>query len=85
MSPPFGQIASFADAMSPAIMDRVRNQGFKLFEDSAAGGSMDRRSSMAEVSRARYALLFGPTATVDMVKPQATAMKAGFEAASCSS
>jgi NAD(P)-dependent dehydrogenase (short-subunit alcohol dehydrogenase family) len=36
VSPPFGQIASFADAMSPMIMDRVRNQGFKLFEDSAA-------------------------------------------------
>jgi NAD(P)-dependent dehydrogenase (short-subunit alcohol dehydrogenase family) len=46
VSPPFGQIASFADAMSPAIMDRVRNQGFKLFEDSAAArgekGGKDR-------------------------------------------
>jgi len=36
VSPPFGQIAAFADAMSPAIMDRVRNQGFQLFSDSAA-------------------------------------------------
>jgi NAD(P)-dependent dehydrogenase (short-subunit alcohol dehydrogenase family) len=36
VSPPFGQIAAFADAMSPGIMDRVRNQGFQLFEDSAA-------------------------------------------------
>jgi short-subunit dehydrogenase len=36
VSPPFGQLAAFADAMSPAIMDRVRNQGFQLFGDSAA-------------------------------------------------
>ena len=36
VSPPFGQVAAFADAMSPAIMDRVRNQGFQLFGDSAA-------------------------------------------------
>jgi short-subunit dehydrogenase len=36
VSPPFGQIAAFADAMSPGIMDRVRNQGFQLFADSAA-------------------------------------------------
>jgi short-subunit dehydrogenase len=36
VSPPFGQLAAFADAMSPAIMDRVRNQGFQLFDDSAA-------------------------------------------------
>ena len=28
VSPPFGQLAAFADAMSPAIMDRVRNQAF---------------------------------------------------------
>ncbi len=44
VSPPFGQIASFADAMSPMIMDRVRNQGFRLFEDSAAArGQKDGR------------------------------------------
>jgi NAD(P)-dependent dehydrogenase (short-subunit alcohol dehydrogenase family) len=36
VSPPFGQFASFADAMSPAIMDRIRNQGYQLFSDSAA-------------------------------------------------
>jgi short-subunit dehydrogenase len=36
VSPPFGQLAAFADAMSPAIMDRVRSQGFRLFDDSAA-------------------------------------------------
>jgi NAD(P)-dependent dehydrogenase (short-subunit alcohol dehydrogenase family) len=36
VSPPFGQFASFADAVSPTIMDRIRNQGFQLFGDSAA-------------------------------------------------
>ena len=36
VSPPFGQIAAFADAMSPGIMDRVRNEAFQLFQDSAA-------------------------------------------------
>ena len=35
-SSPFGQFAAFADAVSPEIMDRVRNRGFELFEDSAA-------------------------------------------------
>jgi short-subunit dehydrogenase len=36
VSPPFGQFAAFADAVSPKIMDRVRNQGFQMFADSAA-------------------------------------------------
>ena len=53
VSPPFGQLAAFADAMSPAIMDRVRNQGFQLFEDSAAARG-EKDSKPAEVSpRAR--------------------------------
>jgi short-subunit dehydrogenase len=44
VSPPFGQIAAFADAMSPGIMDRVRNQGFQLFGDSAAArGELESR------------------------------------------
>jgi len=33
---PVGQIASFADAVTPQIMDRVRSRGFDLFDDSAA-------------------------------------------------
>jgi NAD(P)-dependent dehydrogenase (short-subunit alcohol dehydrogenase family) len=46
VSPPFGQIAAFADAMSPGIMDRVRNQGFQLFGDSAAArGELDSGDS----------------------------------------
>jgi NAD(P)-dependent dehydrogenase (short-subunit alcohol dehydrogenase family) len=36
VSPAFGQFAAFADAVSPQIMDRVRNRGFQLYEDSAA-------------------------------------------------
>ena len=31
-----GQVAAFADAVSPQIMDRVRSRGFKLFADSKA-------------------------------------------------
>jgi short-subunit dehydrogenase len=51
VSPPFGQIAAFADAMSPAIMDRVRNQGFRLFEDSAAARGEKAGSEAVDVSR----------------------------------
>ncbi len=36
VSPPFGQLAAFADAISPEIMDRIRNRGYELFDDSAA-------------------------------------------------
>jgi short-subunit dehydrogenase len=49
VSPPFGQFAAFADAMSPSIMDRVRNQGFQLFEDSAAARG-EKDGKPAEVS-----------------------------------
>ncbi len=50
VSPPFGQIAAFADAMSPAIMDRVRNQGFRLFADSAAARGEKPGQEDADVS-----------------------------------
>ena len=50
VSPPFGQIAAFADAMSPRIMDRVRNQGFQLFQDSAAARGQKPAKGDAEVS-----------------------------------
>jgi hypothetical protein len=36
LSPPVGSIASFADAISPMIMDTVRNQAYHLFPDSKA-------------------------------------------------
>jgi short-subunit dehydrogenase len=35
-SPAFGHLAAFADAVSPEIMDVVRNRGFKMFPDSHA-------------------------------------------------
>jgi short-subunit dehydrogenase len=35
-SSPFGQFASVADAVNPAVMDRVRNRAFSMFEDSSA-------------------------------------------------
>ncbi len=50
VSPPFGQIAAFADAMSPTIMDRVRNQGFQLFADSAAARGEKDGHERVEVS-----------------------------------
>jgi short-subunit dehydrogenase len=35
-SSPFGQFAAVADAVNPAVMDRVRNRAFGMFEDSDA-------------------------------------------------
>jgi short-subunit dehydrogenase len=35
-SSPFGQFAAVADAVNPAVMDRVRNRAFGMFGDSAA-------------------------------------------------
>ena len=35
-SSPFGQFAALADAVNPAVMDRVRNRAFSMFEDSSA-------------------------------------------------
>jgi short-subunit dehydrogenase len=40
VSSPFGQFAAVADAVNPAVMDRMRNRAFGMFEDSdAAKGS----------------------------------------------
>jgi NAD(P)-dependent dehydrogenase (short-subunit alcohol dehydrogenase family) len=36
VSPPVGSFAAFADAITPEIMDRIRNLGYQLFEDSSA-------------------------------------------------
>jgi short-subunit dehydrogenase len=36
VSPPVGSIAAFADSISPEIMDRLRNLGYHMFEDSSA-------------------------------------------------
>jgi len=35
-SSPFGQLAAVADAVNPAVMDRVRSRAFGMFTDSDA-------------------------------------------------
>jgi NAD(P)-dependent dehydrogenase (short-subunit alcohol dehydrogenase family) len=49
-SPPIGQLAAVADAISPQIMDIVRSQGFRMFDDSAAakGSGSDAPIGTAE-------------------------------------
>ena len=43
VSSPFGQFAAVADAVNPAVMDRVRNRAFGMFEDSdAAKGAQSK-------------------------------------------
>jgi short-subunit dehydrogenase len=36
VSSPFGQFAAVADAVNPAVMDRMRNRAFGMFDDSNA-------------------------------------------------
>ncbi len=45
-SSPFGQFAAVADAVNPAVMDRVRNRAFNMFDDSSAakGDESDSRA-----------------------------------------
>ena len=46
-SSPFGQFAAVADAVNPAVMDRVRNRAFGMFSDSSAakGGESESDTS----------------------------------------
>ncbi|MGA8329424.1 MAG: SDR family NAD(P)-dependent oxidoreductase [Mycobacterium sp.] len=44
-SSPFGQFAALADAVNPAVMDRVRNRAFSMFEDSSAAKGDESNSS----------------------------------------
>jgi NAD(P)-dependent dehydrogenase (short-subunit alcohol dehydrogenase family) len=44
-SSPFGQFAAVADAVNPAVMDRVRNRAFTMFEDSSAAKGDESDSS----------------------------------------
>lgn len=39
VSPVFGRVASFADSLSPEIMDVVRNRGFTMFADSGVANT----------------------------------------------
>lgn len=58
ISPPFGRFASFADAISPEIMDTVRNRGFKMFPDSKAAKSKPPKpEEEAELTTTRRAFV----------------------------
>jgi NAD(P)-dependent dehydrogenase (short-subunit alcohol dehydrogenase family) len=43
-SSPFGQFAAVADAVNPAVMDRVRNRAFGMFTDSSAAKGSETAS-----------------------------------------
>jgi NAD(P)-dependent dehydrogenase (short-subunit alcohol dehydrogenase family) len=47
-SSPFGQFAAVADAVNPAVMDRVRNRAFGMFGDSSAAKGDESDSGTAE-------------------------------------
>ena len=50
-SSPFGQFAAVADAINPAVMDRVRNRAFGMFSDSdAAKGAEKGAESKTDTS-----------------------------------
>jgi NAD(P)-dependent dehydrogenase (short-subunit alcohol dehydrogenase family) len=44
-SSPFGQVAAVADAVNPAVMDRVRSRAFSMFDDSSAAKGDESDSS----------------------------------------
>ncbi|WIM88747.1 SDR family NAD(P)-dependent oxidoreductase [Candidatus Mycobacterium wuenschmannii] len=47
-SSPLGQLAAVADAVNPAVMDRVRNRAFSMFGDSTAAKGDQSESSTTE-------------------------------------
>jgi NAD(P)-dependent dehydrogenase (short-subunit alcohol dehydrogenase family) len=50
-SSPFGQFAAVADAVNPAVMDRVRNRAFGMFTDSSAAKGRESASDTAELDK----------------------------------
>ena len=50
-SSPFGQFAAVADAVNPAVMDRVRNRAFVMFGDSHAAKGDESSSDTTEFDR----------------------------------
>jgi NAD(P)-dependent dehydrogenase (short-subunit alcohol dehydrogenase family) len=50
-SSPFGQFAAVADAVNPAVMDRVRNRAFSMFSDSAAAKGGESASDASQLDR----------------------------------
>jgi short-subunit dehydrogenase len=47
-SSPFGQLAAVADAVNPAVMDRVRSRAFGMFGDSSAAKGDESESSATD-------------------------------------
>ncbi|OBH91593.1 SDR family NAD(P)-dependent oxidoreductase [Mycobacterium sp. E2989] len=50
-SSPFGQFAAVADAVNPAVMDRVRNRAFAMFGDSHAAKGDESSSDSPEFDK----------------------------------
>ncbi|MCV7079025.1 SDR family NAD(P)-dependent oxidoreductase [Mycobacterium szulgai] len=50
-SSPFGQFAAVADAVNPAVMDRVRNRAFGMFQDSAAAKGRESASDTSGLDK----------------------------------
>jgi short-subunit dehydrogenase len=51
VSSPFGQLASVADAVNPAVMDRVRNRAFGLFTDSDAAKGSESKTDTSQFDK----------------------------------
>jgi NAD(P)-dependent dehydrogenase (short-subunit alcohol dehydrogenase family) len=47
-SSPFGQFAAVADAINPAVMDRVRNRAFGMFSDSDAAKGAESKTGTSD-------------------------------------
>jgi NAD(P)-dependent dehydrogenase (short-subunit alcohol dehydrogenase family) len=50
-SSPFGSFAAVADAVNPAVMDRVRNRAFGMFSDSSAAKGGESASDTTEMDK----------------------------------
>ena len=48
VSSPLGQVAAVADAINPAVMDRVRNRAFGMFADSTAAKGGESKTDTRE-------------------------------------
>ncbi len=51
VSSPFGQFAAVADAVNPAVMDRVRNRAFGMFTDSAAAKGAKSKTDTSQFDK----------------------------------
>src|SRR6195952_2030055 len=50
-SSPFGSFAAVADAVNPAVMDRVRNRAFGMFDDSSAAKGGENKTEKTDLDR----------------------------------